>query len=175
MALKIGDNFSYLGKKFLDDRESFDTLSKMNSCLDVPEGFITFCKEDRKRYEFIEGAWSEYVVVGSGGGIDLEDVFHVGLDTPNSEEVLWLCDTEGLQEEITFDNPVIVELISVIDSLKSKINILEQDIEYLKLHGGGSGGSDTPETPDTDGKFLLLEDGSELLFEDGSNILLEIQ
>ena len=52
MALRIGDNFSYLGKKFLDSRESFDTLQEMYTCSDVPEGFITYCKEDKKRYEF---------------------------------------------------------------------------------------------------------------------------
>ena len=45
MSLNIGDNFSYLGKKFLDARQSFDTLEFMNACNDVPESFITYCKE----------------------------------------------------------------------------------------------------------------------------------
>ena len=54
MSLNIGDNFSYLGKKFLDNRQSFDTLELMNNCSDVPIGFITFCKEDNKRYEYTE-------------------------------------------------------------------------------------------------------------------------
>ena len=49
MSLNIGDNFKYLGKKFLDDRESFNTLEEMNACNDVPEGFITYCKENKKR------------------------------------------------------------------------------------------------------------------------------
>ena len=60
MSLNIGDNFSYLGKKFLDNRQSFDTLESMNACSDVPIGFITFCKENNKRYEYVESGWVEY-------------------------------------------------------------------------------------------------------------------
>ena len=60
MSINIGDNFSYLGRKFLDERQSFDTLALMNSCSDVPIGFITFCKEDNKRYEYTNEGWIEY-------------------------------------------------------------------------------------------------------------------
>ena len=73
MSLRIGDNFSYLGKKFLDSRESFDTLREMYACTDVPEGFITYCKEDEKRYEFKNNEWIEFVVSGGNIDIDLED------------------------------------------------------------------------------------------------------
>ena len=66
MSLNIGDNFKYLGKKFLDERESFNTLEEMNACNDVPEGFITYCKEDQKRYEYKGRAWTEYVTGGAG-------------------------------------------------------------------------------------------------------------
>ena len=60
MSINIGDNFSYLGKKFLDARQSFDTLEAMRLCSDVPLGFITFCKEDSKRYEYGQNGWVEY-------------------------------------------------------------------------------------------------------------------
>ena len=60
MSINIGDNFSYLGKKFLDNRQSFDTLVAMNNCTDVPIGFITFCKEDNKRYEYTSEGWTEF-------------------------------------------------------------------------------------------------------------------
>jgi hypothetical protein len=70
VSINIGDNFKYLGKKFLDDRESFNTLAEMIQCTDVPEGFVTFCKEDGKRYEYSEkvdfdpvtGNWREFKV-----------------------------------------------------------------------------------------------------------------
>ena len=60
MSINIGDNFSYLGKKFLDNRQSFDTLELMNNCSDAPLGFITYCKEDNKRYEYSDAGWIEY-------------------------------------------------------------------------------------------------------------------
>ena len=69
MSINIGDNFGYLGKKFLDSRQSFDTLEAMNACTDVPEGFITYCKEDQKRYEYKNSTWSEYVVSGGSGEV----------------------------------------------------------------------------------------------------------
>lgn len=52
MSINIGDNFSYLGKKFLDAREHFDTLAEMKVCNDVPNGFITYCDETETRYEY---------------------------------------------------------------------------------------------------------------------------
>ena len=52
MSINIGDNFSYLGKKFLDDREHFDTVAKMKACNDVPNGFMTYCDETNTRYEY---------------------------------------------------------------------------------------------------------------------------
>ena len=62
MAINIGDNFSYQGKKYLDGRQSFDTLSEMNAYTNVPDGFIAYCKEDKKRYEYVDGVWVEYTV-----------------------------------------------------------------------------------------------------------------
>lgn len=73
MSINIGDNFSYLGKKFLDSRQSFDTKANMNACTDVPIGFITYCVEDGKRYEYKEGGWIEYVT-NSGGESESVDL-----------------------------------------------------------------------------------------------------
>ncbi len=75
MSLNIGDNFKYLGEKFLDARESFDTLEEMNACTDVPKGFITICYEDNKRYEYDGSAWIEYVINGDFTGYaKIEDI-----------------------------------------------------------------------------------------------------
>ena len=52
MSINIGDNFSYLGKKFLDNREHFETVAEMKACNDVPNGFITYCDETNTRYEY---------------------------------------------------------------------------------------------------------------------------
>ena len=59
MAINVGDNFSYQGKKYLDNRQSFKTLSELQAYSNVPEGFIAYCEEDKKRYEYIDGSWRE--------------------------------------------------------------------------------------------------------------------
>ena len=61
MSINIGDNFSYLGKKFLDERQSFETLEELMACIDVPEGFISYCVENETRYEFKNGEWIEFI------------------------------------------------------------------------------------------------------------------
>ena len=202
MSISIGDNFKYLGKKFLDDRESFATLEAMKYCVSVPDGFVTYCKEDGKRYEFkssnnineLTGQWSEYSVKGVGS-------HYFGTEQPTDDDVIWFFDNRESTSapNMTYDNPVIAELFSYIQSLQSQITKLQADVEYLKLNGGG-GIPVEPEDPSEffvmleddglfvleDGGFLLqedsviakdstlmLEDGADLLLEDGSRILLE--
>ena len=75
MAIQIGANFSFKGKKFLDDRQSFDTLAEMKSFIEsgLPEGFLAYNKETDKYYKFNStnedndtlGKWKEYT---TGGG-----------------------------------------------------------------------------------------------------------
>ena len=77
MSLNIGDNFKYLGKKFLDNRESFNTLEEMRACTGVPKGFITLCYEDNKRYEYNGTEWIPCITTGEvnlDGYAKIEDV-----------------------------------------------------------------------------------------------------
>ena len=77
MSLNIGDNFKYLGKKFLDNRESFNTLEEMRACTGVPKGFITLCYEDNKRYEYNGTEWIPYITTGEvnlDGYAKIEDI-----------------------------------------------------------------------------------------------------
>ena len=60
MSINIGDNFSYNGKKFLDNRQSFKTLQDMLNCSSVPKGFLTFCEEDNNRYEYNGLDWVKF-------------------------------------------------------------------------------------------------------------------
>lgn len=192
MSINIGDNFKYLGKKFLDDRQSFNTLLDMKKCNEVPLGFITFCKEDGKRYEYftdetddpITGKWREYKV---GTEIDPELLNHkcsyVGSETPEDDDVIWFDSGESNQTEISYDNPIISELLACIKTLQDQVKQLQADVEYLKINGGGSRpnpgpdepGPDEPDEPIvTEESFLALEDGGIFLLEDGGSLLLEI-
>lgn len=78
MALKIGDNFSYQGKKPNFDRDSFDTLAAMKAFPEtsIDEGHISYCKEDGKNYQYksansvdeTTGKWREFSSGLGGGG-----------------------------------------------------------------------------------------------------------
>lgn len=203
MAINIGSNFKYLGKNFLDSRESFSTLEEMKKCIQVPDGFITYCQEDGKRYEFNSsntineqtGKWTEFFI-----NQDVEDCYYLGVEEPDSDKIWFYNDRESSSVDITYDNPLITELFTCIQSLQAQITQLQAEVEYLKINGGGGIPVEPPdeevmescliledgnffeleeggyllleETPVTD-SILLLEDGSELLLENGCNILIE--
>ena len=74
--IKVGDNFSYKGKKPLDSRNCFDTVSEMAQFAEtsLDEGHISYVKETDKYYKFNStnnvdptlGKWREYTSGGSG-------------------------------------------------------------------------------------------------------------
>ena len=191
MAIKIGANFSYNGPNFLDTRQSFTTLEEMKNCLLVPDGFITYCQEDEKRYEFkssntineLTGKWREFVVNAEIPEIEIpeikipepEDCFYLGADEPEDNNKIWFfTNKESNSSEVTYDNPLIAELFSCIQSLQSQITQLQAEVEYLKLNGGGGIPSE-PEGPGSNPTgeiFFELEDGGSFLLEDGSGCLI---
>lgn len=177
MSLNIGDNFKYLGKKFLDNRESFATLEDMKKCTQVPDGFLTYCQEDGKRYEFnssnnineLTGKWVEFVI-----NQDIEDCYYLGIEEPSDEKIWFFNSQEEASVQIKYDNPVIAELFACIQSLQDQITKLQADVEYLKINGGGG----IPSEPEDGGDqvtslYILLEDGGFFELEDGGHLLLE--
>lgn len=193
MSLHIIDNFKYLGKKFLDDRESFKTLEDMKNCTTVPDGFITYCQEDEKRYEFkssntineLTGKWKEFVVNADFSDPDIvipsaEDCYYLGADEPADNNKIWFyTSAEGNFSEVTYDNPVIAELFACIQSMQAQIVQLQAEVEYLKLNGGGGlpieppdGGGDEPGSDTNEDIIITLEDGGFFLLEDDSGYLI---
>lgn len=213
MSLNIGDNFKYGGKKFLDDRESFDTLEAMKNYERVPDGFITYCKENGKRYEFkssnnideLTGRWTEFIVNVEipefpeieipEVEINMDELYHMGEDTPENEDSVWFfTGVESASPGISLDNPLIVELLATIKELKAQVQQLQEDVEYLKINGGGSKPDvppiepdpepDEPDVPvipddpeeDDDSIFkLIMEDdsGGFLLEDESGSLILE--
>lgn len=53
-GISLGNNFSLRAKKFVDDRNSFDTISNMKAFAEtnIPEGFITYVEETGKNYQY---------------------------------------------------------------------------------------------------------------------------
>ena len=73
--IKVGDNFSYKGKKPLDSRDCFDTVSEMAQFAEtsLDDGHISYVKETDRYYKFNStnnvdstlGKWREYTSSGS--------------------------------------------------------------------------------------------------------------
>ena len=136
MSLRIGDNFSYLGKKFLDSRESFDTLQEMYTCTDVPEGFITYCKEDEKRYEFKENQWIEFVVNSNGISEELELIETSDIEPSNDKVSIWINTSDDTVENVIARiNDKVVSNSTTWSSEQTK-----KYIDNAQL-GGGEGGT----------------------------------
>lgn len=201
MSLFVGDNFKYGGRKYLDDRQSFDTLEQMKNFTKVPEGFVTYCKETGKRYEYnssntideLTGLWAEYSVSASG------DIFYIGAEAPEDQNDLWFDPgMQGAGSDITINNPLIAELFAYISAVEDKLSAmqeqvacietmqeqivkLQEEVEWLKIHGGAGKPVDpenpeNPEDPDepiTSDVFLLLEEGGFFELEDGGFLLSE--
>ena len=51
-GIQVANSFSLRKKDYLDDRQYFNTIADMKAFEKVPDGFVTFNKEDNKRYEF---------------------------------------------------------------------------------------------------------------------------
>lgn len=78
MGISIADNFAYNGKKPLDNRTEYATLSAMKAVADasINEGCLAYNKEDGKYYKFLStntvdattGKWREFSAGGGGGG-----------------------------------------------------------------------------------------------------------
>lgn len=77
MAIIVGDNFNYQGKKPNFTRDSFATLALMATVADsiMDDGHIAYCQEDGKTYKFVStnevdattGKWREF---GAGQAVD---------------------------------------------------------------------------------------------------------
>ena len=104
--------------------------------------------------------------------VDLEgdDCWHLGEVVPEDNDLIWFSGSTSTQSNYTYDNPVIQEIFASLKSLQRAVSKLQEDVEYIKIHGGGQGsGGGTV----TDNSSLALEDGSLFLLEDGSLLLLE--
>ena len=73
MSINTGDNFRYQGKKYLDDRQSFKTLSELMAYTNVPPGFIAYCEENGQRYEYVNDTWVLYKASTDTSDLDLSD------------------------------------------------------------------------------------------------------
>ena len=160
MAINIGDNFSYQGKKYLDDRQSFKTLNELQNYKNVPEGFIAYCEENEKRYEYKNGAWSEYVVASSGGGGS------IGEDVATKEYVDGLIESHTHEEyDVKFDD---VQVGPETNEERTALDFYAngEKVKTVYFTGGGGSGGGSP--------YISTELSENVLVQTGENLELTI-
>lgn len=163
MAINIGDNFSYQGKKYLDDRQSFKTLSELQNYNNVPEGFIAYCEENKKRYEYKDGAWAEYVVASSGGSSGGGTISE---DVATKAYVDGLIETHTHEEyDIKFDDVRVgtatTEGLTALDFYANG-----EKVKSVQFSGGGGSGGGSP--------YISTELSENVLVQIGQNLELTI-
>ena len=106
--IKVGDNFSYKGKKPLDSRDCFDTVSEMVQFAEtsLDEGHISYVKETDRYYKFNSannvdstlGKWREYNGGGGGSGTAGKSAYEIAVDNGFvGTETEWLASLKGEQ------------------------------------------------------------------------------
>ena len=104
--IKVGDNFSYKGKKPLDSRDCFDTVSEMAQFAEtsLDEGHISYVKETDRYYKFNSlnnvdstlGKWREYT--SSGSGTAGKSAYEIAVDNGFvGTETEWLESLKGAE------------------------------------------------------------------------------
>ena len=104
--IKVGDNFSYKGKKPLDSRDYFDTVLEMAHFAEtsLDEGHISYVKETDKYYKFNStnnvdstlGKWREYT--SSGSGTAGKSAYEIAVDNGFvGTETEWLESLKGAE------------------------------------------------------------------------------
>ena len=132
MAIQIADSFGLKARKFLDNRQTFDTIQAMVSFAEssLPNGFITYNKEDGKRYEFnstnevdsVLGKWREFTVG----------------DTGSSKILDWEFKKAYKSQDICLYNNMFYRCVNdIAESLTDP----SYDIANWKLIGGGASSS----------------------------------
>lgn len=126
MALKIGDNFSYNGKKPLDARNQFSTIAEMTAFAEtsLDEGHISYVKETGKYYTFNSandvdvtlGKWRELNTSGSAS----DEKVKLSADSEVAKYLNELVDNTTI--EVDTDNGVI-KVIN-LDGLETSVATL---------------------------------------------------
>lgn len=106
--IKVGDNFSYKGKKPLDSRDCFDTVSEMAQFAEtsLDDGHLSYVKETDKYYKFNStnnvdstlGKWREYNGGGGGSGTAGKSAYEIAVDNGFvGTETEWLESLKGAE------------------------------------------------------------------------------
>ena len=131
MALLIGDNFSYNGKKPNFERDSFETLATLKAIpeANIDNGHIAYCIETNKHYIFNDSNSDDAT---TGKWRVLESEFSNKVDISDLDEYLTKTDAQSTYQPI--GNYALKSDISDLaskDEIPTKVSELENDSNYL--------------------------------------------
>lgn len=188
MALIIGDNFGYQGKKHLDSRREFNSIEEMKNypSTSLPSVFYAFVGTTEYKYnvnnEFDEftGKWRIWEPDTTGGS---KDEIEISETVPTDTDIkLWVKSNEYAEVEDLLADTIINEFTTVIQNMLSKIRNLEIKVAYLeKVIENGQvikpedkpNKPSNPNNPTTGGVKIKIEDNSILKLEDNSLLIFE--
>ena len=201
--VSVGENINldgYAKKEELPTKIS-DLINDKGYLEEIPSQYITEDELEEKIKDVdLDNYYNKNEIDSIVENLDIEDCSYTGENLPENDEVIWFSNgVSSASDGITYDNPLIQELFACINALQTQVQKLQEEVDYLKLHGGGgsSSGGDIGNKNcliledgfilllEDGGYFeletnvnssfdaFLLEDGSNLLLEDGSNLLLE--
>ena len=95
MALNIGDNFSYLGAKPLDNREVYATKADLTAVnlSTVYEGMVAYVKGEDKYYRLKGTTWVEFSSGGGGISTWTANTAYVVNDVVINSNKMYICTT----------------------------------------------------------------------------------
>lgn len=177
MALIIGDNFSYQGKKYLDNRQEFSSVEEMKNypSTSLPKVFYAFVGTTEYKYsvdnEFDEltGKWR----VWTGGS---KDEIQISDAVPSDSSVkLWVKSNEDEEAGDLLADKIIDEFTTIIQDMLARMKSLETKIAYLEkiIADGDIVKPDNKPDTNTNSIKMKIEDNSTLKIEDDSILIFE--
>ena len=145
MALNVGDNFSYLGAKPLDNREVYATKADLLavSLSTVYEGMVAYVKGEDKYYRLKSGTWVEF-----SAGSDISD---------------WTANTAYTVDDIVINSSTLY-ICTTAHTSGSSFDSTEK-ANWQEVGSGGSGAGITDWTSTKDYKVGDIVYYSESLFK----------
>lgn len=116
MAISIGDNFAYKGKKPNFERDSYKTLAALKSVLptDIDDGHIAFCQETRLTYQFdstseandITGYWKLFNGITAIQVDELDSDYQIDGNPSINFEIVYYIKIGNTVHNITGDSTI---------------------------------------------------------------------
>ena len=163
--IKVGDNFSYKGKKPLDSRDCFDTVSEMAQFAEtsLDDGHLSYVKETDKYYKFHStnnvdstlGKWREYT--SSGSGTAGKSAYEIAVDNGFvGTETEWL---ESLKGAKGTNGATFTPYVSSSGELSWTNNADKENPATVNIKGVKGDRGDSGVTTPINGFFTMYVDG----------------